>query len=92
MPMGTVSEVWNINWSDLYPRFEIKNWSEQMDDIWQVQTSESNSMHESSGSRESNVFVCDSVYVYRGSCKDVIMTMWCMRWIMKAYFLVVWLR
>jgi len=34
--------------------------------LWQVQTSESksNSMHESSGSRESSVFVCVSVYVW----------------------------
>jgi len=28
-----------------------------------MHTSESNSMHKSSGSRESNVFVCESVYV-----------------------------
>jgi len=47
-----MSEIWNISWS------------KQMDDIWQVQTSESNSMHESSESRESSVFVCESVCVW----------------------------
>jgi len=29
-----------------------------------VQTSKSNSMHESSRSRESSVFVCESIYVW----------------------------
>jgi len=33
-----------------------------MDGIWQVQTSKFNSTHESSGSRESSVFVCEMNY------------------------------
>jgi len=65
--MVTVPEVLNKSiraYQDrLCPRFEIWARSEQMDSIWQVQTSKSNSIHESFKSRESSVFVCESVYV-----------------------------
>jgi len=41
---------------------------------------------------QSSVFVCESIYIYDMSyCRDVIMVMWCMRWIMKGWCVVVWL-
>ena len=61
-----------INRDRLYPRFEI--WADR--NRWMVSDRctplEFNSMHESSRSRESSVFVCESMYVWCG-------------WIMKAW-------
>ena len=78
MHIGTVYEVWSRNWSEqTVVKVWSRNWSEQtvsgiwnmslskkIDDIWQVHTSQCNSMHESSRSRESNVFIYMSQYMY----------------------------
>jgi len=79
--MGTVPEVWNRNWSGQTVS-EVWNmsWSEQMDGIWQVHTSESNSMHKCLPEVESLVSLLVSQCMY-----DV-------RWIMKDWIVVVLLR
>ena len=75
--MGTVPEVWNRNWSGQTVS-EVWNmsWSEQMDDIWQVHTSESNTMHECLPKVESLV----SLFV--SQCMSDV------RWITKTWFVV----
>jgi len=80
MHMRIVPEVWNRNWSGQTVS-EVWNmsWSEQMDGIWQVQTSESNLMHECLLKLKSPVSLYVSQYMYD------------MRWIVKAWFVVVWL-
>jgi len=54
-----------IDQNRLYPRIKIGIDRNIWNGIWQVQTSESNSMHEFSKSREFSVFICDSIYVWK---------------------------
>jgi len=64
-----------------YPRFEIENDQNR----WMIyDRCKSLSLTQCTRSKEFNVFVCELVYVWYEHCKDLIMIMWCMRWIMKA--------
>jgi len=75
------SEVWNMNpiGIDCSKVWNMSR-SEQLGGKWQVHTSESNSMHECLLEVESLVSLFVSQYMY-----DV-------RWIMKVWIVVVWLR